>query len=210
MIDDRFDEFLEEAAQDYHRPPETPRDQIWASIEAARRASSPPSGRVADLGAFRRRRTTVLGLGLAAAAVLLIGVALGRLTTSPPQPASTPALSARDTKTPQPSVAATLAAVEHLSRVEALLSDYELGRTDTEFSALARDLLSRTRLWLDAGRVGDPRLRALLEDLELVLVQMTQLEPRGRDAERALIDEGLAERQIRPRLRNAVPAGPTA
>jgi hypothetical protein len=97
-----------------------------------------------------------------------------------------------------------------LSRVEALLTDYRTGRTDADFRAVARELLSSTRLWLDAGRVDDARLRALLEDLELVLVQITRLAPSGSVDERALIDQGLAEREIRARLRNAIPAGPTA
>jgi len=38
MTDDRFDWVLREAAQDYHRPPDTPREEMWQRIEAARRA----------------------------------------------------------------------------------------------------------------------------------------------------------------------------
>ena len=35
MIEDRFDE-LREAARDYNAPPETPRDEMWERIVAAR------------------------------------------------------------------------------------------------------------------------------------------------------------------------------
>src|SRR2546422_1014122 len=36
MSDDRFDERLRQAAQDYHRPPATPRAELWRRIPAAR------------------------------------------------------------------------------------------------------------------------------------------------------------------------------
>ncbi len=36
MTDDRFDERLRQAAQDYHRPPATPREELWQRIAAAR------------------------------------------------------------------------------------------------------------------------------------------------------------------------------
>jgi hypothetical protein len=35
--DDRLDELLREAAQDYHRPPEPPREVMWQAIQAQRR-----------------------------------------------------------------------------------------------------------------------------------------------------------------------------
>src|SRR5437588_792753 len=34
MTDDRFDERLRQAAQDYHRPPVTPREELWHRIAA--------------------------------------------------------------------------------------------------------------------------------------------------------------------------------
>ncbi len=37
MMEDRFDDVLIEAARDYHEPPETPRELMWARIEAVRR-----------------------------------------------------------------------------------------------------------------------------------------------------------------------------
>ncbi len=39
MSEDRFEEFLKDAAADYNRPPETPREEIWARIQEARQAN---------------------------------------------------------------------------------------------------------------------------------------------------------------------------
>src|SRR5258705_311631 len=38
MTEDRFEERLRQAAQDYHRPPATPREELWNRIAAARAA----------------------------------------------------------------------------------------------------------------------------------------------------------------------------
>src|SRR5437667_96037 len=72
MMDDRLGERLEQAARDYHRPPATPREELWARIQAerARRRSAP---RVVRLRPWFR-------WSLAAAAVLLVGVLIGRAT----------------------------------------------------------------------------------------------------------------------------------
>lgn len=82
MTDDRFDDFddtLRDLARDYHRPPETPREAMWARIEAARRpvGTSPAVTRAPNVQPMRRvPRLVVWGAGLAA--TLLIGVAIGR------------------------------------------------------------------------------------------------------------------------------------
>ena len=36
MTDQQFEEFLKETAADYRHPPETPREEIWSRIDAAR------------------------------------------------------------------------------------------------------------------------------------------------------------------------------
>ena len=68
---DDFDEILRQAARDYNSPGETPREQMWAEIRA-RRAQQP----VVLAPATRRRAWYVPA---AAAAVLLLGIAIGRL-----------------------------------------------------------------------------------------------------------------------------------
>ena len=43
MLDDRFDDQLRDSARDYNTPPVTPREEMWAAIQArkAERAIAP-------------------------------------------------------------------------------------------------------------------------------------------------------------------------
>ena len=71
-----------------------------------------------------------------------------------------------------------------------------------------REVLTSTRLLLDSPAGDDPQLRALLDDLELVLVQIIGLSGGGAplDAtDRALIDRALEDHNLLPRIRTAVP-----
>jgi hypothetical protein len=208
MSDDRFEEFVRDTAKRaYHEPPPVPRDEIWARLEAARR----PASRPRDVVDIRTRRPVRWIAGaVALAAVLLLGVLIGRFTANPARPATVSAVHAPDSVRSRPNSVMRFATIQHLSQVQALLVDYESGRVDADFRSSAEDLLFRTRLLLDADRLDDPALKALLGDLELLLAEVAQL-PRAPHAhERELIDQGLNERAIRSRLRNAIPAGPTA
>jgi len=51
-------------------------------------------------------------------------------------------------------------------------------------------------------------MRALLEDLELVLVQISQLGAKGEVQEADLIRQGMNQSNVLPKLRSAIPAGP--
>jgi hypothetical protein len=101
--------------------------------------------------------------------------------------------------------------MQHLSRAEALLTSFEAdtraGRQDEQMHVWAGDLLSSTRLLLDSPAGRDPRMRPLLEDLELVLAQIRQA-AEGRAAERGMVVEGIDARGVLPRIRTAIPAGP--
>ncbi len=204
MTDDKFEEFLDEAAKGYRAPPATPKDQIWTRIQAER-ANRPAPTPVIDLAS---RRVRWIGPLVALAATLMIGIGIGRVTTTatPPTTGGAAADAARANNVVR------FAAREHFGQVNALLTDYETGRIDDDFHADARELLARTRMLLSARRLSDPSTRALLEDLELLLVQVARLAPAptGQADERALIDDNMAERAIRLRLRDAIPAGPTA
>ncbi|OLC05629.1 MAG: hypothetical protein AUH42_07210 [Gemmatimonadetes bacterium 13_1_40CM_70_11] len=193
MDDDRLGERLEQAARDYHRPPATPREELWARIQAerARRRAAP---RVLVLQPWLR-------WGLAAAAVLLLGVAIGR-STAP----TTPALSVARADLPY-----RVAAAQYLTRTEALLTGFRTdsrpGAADSQFVAQARDLLLTTRLMLDSPVAKSAPMRALLEDLEVVLAQIATL-PSRQDAEDVkLINESIEQRSVLLRLRTSVPAG---
>ncbi len=80
---DKIDDVIRKAAEDYNRPPSVvPRDEMWAAIEAARTERAlRPLHIVAPTERHSIRRYT--WLGVAAAAVLLIaaGVGIGRWST---------------------------------------------------------------------------------------------------------------------------------
>ena len=201
--DSRFDKWLKDQAQSYHSPRPTPREEMWMRIEAerARRAAR----RVVELRPWLRWT-------LAAAAVLLLGVGIGRWTARQETGvrrgtavASTDTAGSRD-------LLYQVAATQYLSRTETFLTgfraDLRAGRADARFTGQARDLLTTSRLLLDSPAADDPRMRVLLEDLELVLVQISQL-PAGRDRhDTDLITQGMDQRNVLPKLRSAIPAGP--
>jgi hypothetical protein len=60
----------------------------------------------------------------------------------------------------------------------------------------------------DSPAAEDPRLQSLLEDLELVLVQISILPAARTDEDVDMITEGIEQRNMLPRLRTAIPAGP--
>jgi hypothetical protein len=104
-----------------------------------------------------------------------------------------------------------LATLAHFARAEALLTSVQAesrtGQVDTSVTHWSRDLLSTTRLMLDSPAAKDAQLRRLLEDLELVLVQITQLKPgHSQTDDLQYIDQALDERGVLTRLRHAAPA----
>jgi hypothetical protein len=110
-----------------------------------------------------------------------------------------------------------LAAAQTLGQAELLLTSFradarQRGVVDPQLAQWAGDVLSSTRLLIDSPAGRDPKLRPLLEDLELVLVQIVQLRaaPDARPGDAELVDHALQERDILPRLRTAVPAGASA
>ncbi len=222
MIDDRedrFDEQLREAARDYNAPPETPRAEIWQRIQAARAAEPRPVASP-TIPLFRR---PVMRFALGIAALLAIGIGIGRVT-APRAPAtasgrssvaaapdSSPPVASAPDKKDRGEVATRYATNEHLSQVETFLTEFGTrppqGPEGREFTGRAQDLLTTTRLLLDSKRVTDVRTQQLLQDLELVLVQIATLDPKDRREDLDLITDGLAQNHLRTRLRNAIPAG---
>lgn len=105
-----------------------------------------------------------------------------------------------------------LAAVQHLGQAEALLTVFRAGYTrdaaDPSLQPWARELLTTTRLLLDSPAGRDPRLGALLGELEPVLVQIVQLPAARAAEERLLIARSIERSDLMTQLRSAVPAGP--
>lgn len=201
MNDDRFEQQINEALRDYHRPPEPPRDEMWAAIEAER----------------RRRRTAprvvvlrpVWRWGIGMAAVLVLGIAIGRRLQ--PTGDRTQTSSAAATR-PVDGLAYQLAAAQVLTRAEIVLTSFRAdartgGRPDSQFLDQARDLLGSTRLLLDSPAGQDPRLKPLLEDLEVILAQIAVLSASRDTADVEIINQGIDQRSVLTRLQTANPAG---
>jgi hypothetical protein len=108
-----------------------------------------------------------------------------------------------------------MAAAQTLTQAEALLMAFRTGGAAQQSPAgtqqlgnWGRQVLGSTRLLIDSPAGSDPQLRALLDDLELVLVQIIQLS--GGElgpTDRALIEGALEHSDLLPRIRTVVPAG---
>jgi hypothetical protein len=198
MTDDRFERWLQDAARDYHAPTATPREEMWRGIVAARAA--------------RRRRLGLLRWGMGIAAVLAVGVAIGRWSAIRGGGASSDRAAVAGPGDQAPSLAYRLAAAQYLTRTEALLTGFRAetraGEPAGQFSRQARDLLATTRLMLDSPAARDVRLKGLLEDLETVLAQIAQLPAHGDREDVQLINQGLEQRSVLLRLRTAGPSVP--
>jgi hypothetical protein len=219
MNDDRFEELMQDAAHTYRKPPVPDFDAMWKSIATTldnhQVISSIGSGTpVAPPGfdfneARRPRGMSRTTQRLAIAATLVIGIALGRasmsLSTSNANLPAT-AVASNDQSAPMPYEAETS---RYLGQTAALLialpSEVKAGRADEQFVNRAGELLSRTRLLIDSPAAADPRMRDLLEDLELVLAQVVRLQNDTTSrTELDLISRALEQRDVIPRLRTAV------
>ncbi|HVE77940.1 MAG TPA: hypothetical protein VNA89_03710, partial [Gemmatimonadaceae bacterium] len=135
MSDERFEQRLGQAARDYHAPGEVPRDAMWAAIDAARRGqagAAPPAPR-------RRPVARVPWLAAAGiAAVLAIGVAIGRWTARLPGGAL-PAQGIAGVPTAgDPAVGDTMRPTELPHNVAARAADAPGHRPDRPGSGVAR------------------------------------------------------------------------
>jgi len=187
--DPKFEQWLKGAAKAYHSPRPTPHDEMWQRIEARRR-----NKRVIELRPWLR-------WAVAAAAVLVLGIGIGRWSTH-----QVSASAAGSTAAAGPRVANeidSLASVAYQVRADANRS-----ANTARLARQARDLLTTTQLMLDSPAADNPRLRSLLEDLELVLMQISLLNPVQDGHDRDLITQGMNQSNVLPKLRSAIPAGP--
>jgi hypothetical protein len=215
MKEDELDERTREALRGYRVPPEPPLDAMWQRIEE-RHFGTPPIVSLADRATRSSRagrRWTpgspswgVLVAGIAAA--LIIGVAVGRMSRgiAPIVPDNRrEGLYDYWTANAEPYRQTT---TEYLGQTVALLTSLPAaardGQADARFVTQASDLLTTTRLLLDSpAAASDPRLRSLLEDLELVLAQLARLPSEHGGTELNLITEALEQRDVVPRVRAA-------
>ena len=211
----------------YRRPPEAPRDEMWVAIETELPAERQATDIIAigRVGGRQPQRGSVLSrrwpaLATAAAALLVMGVGLGRLSVSPSGPPVDPpevasaAASGEAASAEVGSGAMRVAAADHFSRTESLLtmvsSDARVGRVDAEVGDWARTLLLQTRLLMNSSAVQDPMILELVEDLEVILMQVVRLSPQldgSQGGELDLITESLEDNDIMLRIRTILPAG---
>lgn len=190
MNDDHLDTLLDEARATYRVPPPVDHDALWRGIE-----------REAFPDRALRRLDWRFAAPLAAAS-LLIGVVLGRWTGPTAQAAA-----------PAPATAAAGSPYQHtaeelLGQAAVLLASLTDGHAPVSLASQTSDqatqLLGTTRLLLDSPVAADPRLHALLLDLELTLAQVARMQPARRATDLTLINEAVADREIVPRIRSAV------
>jgi hypothetical protein len=206
MQDDELDTVMREARRGYHAPPEPPLDAMWKSIE--RQAFDVPA-----LGTRQTRMLSFRVASLAAAATLMIGVGIGRLSrdsrlgtrdSAVVTAAVEPRGPGAESRQNGPVVATTTAYLgETAALLAALHDEARNGRADRQFVTQAGELLTTTRLLLDSPAASNPELRTLLEDLELVLAQIARLPARrGDKTEIDIITKALEQRDVVPRLRS--------
>jgi hypothetical protein len=148
------------------------------------------------------------------AAVLALGIGLGRLSIPEVPPVAVSGPVATQTIPRLSSAAYQLATTEHLSQSEAFLTLFraslrDKGGNEQLAGATARQLLATNRLLLDSPAAKDGRTRLLLQDLELVLAEIAQLSPQSQRRDLDLITQGLERGGMMSRLRTAVPSGPS-
>ena len=210
MSDDRFDEWVREAAQGYNHPGPAPREEMWQAIQAARQSASASKP---EVRAWGRRISGAPTWRLAAAAVVLVAVGVGIgygirdgasnarsvVVDSATVTAPDGGLTAYDVKT-----------AEHLTSAAMLLTSFQApsdAETAESVHRWARNLLSSTRLLLDSPAGDDAQRRELLEDLELILVQIMALAPDAPPSERAYLERTIAREEVLTRIRTSIPAG---
>jgi hypothetical protein len=212
MTEDELDERTREALRGYRVPPEPPLDEMWERIEE--RHFGAPIVSLVDRaqsrgGSVRRPWFAAPSWGVIVAAIaasLIIGIGVGRMSRG-----VAPVIIEKEgtydywTANAEPYRQAT---TEYLGQTVALLTALPAaardGQPDARFTTQASDLLTTTRLLLDSpAAASDPRLKNLLEDLELVLAQLSRLPSEHGGTELNLITEALEQRDVVPRVRAA-------
>jgi hypothetical protein len=146
------------------------------------------------------------------AAVLVLGVAIGRYTMQgKPEPVPEQNLAVA----PSPAnveASYQLSAERYLGQTVTLVAglpkQLQSGRIDSAYVARASESLTQLRLLMDSPAASNPRLRALFEDLELVLVQVVQMPATDNAIDAKLIRQAMLEKDVMPRLVDAVAETP--
>jgi len=207
MDEKRFDEVLRDLPRSFNPPAQPPLDDMWAVIEDAH--FNAPASVSSTHGSMRRAPW------LAAAAALVIGIGIGRYipgsaktTNNPPPPAIMASAGQAASDTSAVVDAYRDQTSHYLGQAAALLISLPAkdasGTADAGFAGKAADLLVTTRLLMDSPAAQDPKLRSLLDDLELVLVQIARLRGERSRADLDLIHQAVEQGDVLSRLNSAV------
>ena len=209
MDENRFDEVLQDLPRSFNTPPEPPLDEMWGVIEDAH-FNSPAS-------VSRPRGMTSRAPWLAAAAALVIGIGIGRYAaigrTAEGAGGSPFSVASNESLPPGADTSAVGDAYRdqtsrYLGQAAALLISLPAkdssSKADASFAGKAADLLVTTRLLIDSPAAQDPKLRSLLEDLELVLVQVARLRGERNKGDLDLIHQAVEQGDVLSRLNTAV------
>jgi hypothetical protein len=209
MDDDRLDEVLRELPRSFNAPPEPPLDEMWTVIEDSHFNTPVPISATRGFASHAP--------WLAVAAALVVGIGIGRYlpgnrTPANSSPASTIASSSSagsGTDTSAVADAYRDQTTRYLGQTAALLISLPVkdgnGATDATFANKATDLLVTTRLLIDSPAAAqDQKLRSLLEDLELVLVQIARLRSEKNKSDLDLIHQAVEQGDVLSRLNSAV------
>lgn len=200
MTDERFDALMRDAATTYNTPPDLPPlDEMWQNIA--------PQLETRSLQLEPRKRFPVRPTWLLMAATLILGLALGRASSMMLPAAADQERSVMVASTNvQDSYDATTS--EYLGQAAAMLvalpGQLNSRQSNPNYFAQLEDLLLQTRLLMDSPAGDDPALHALLEDLEVVLIQVVRLQADRDPIKIELLHDALERRDVMPRLRNAV------
>jgi hypothetical protein len=201
--DEKFDDFLRQAARDYNAPVTPRADALWTAIEPeVARAIAPKRSSI---------RSFTFRVGAAIAATLVVGVAVGRwtsrLTVAPP-----PATASATQDSTSSSGYARAVTMEHFAEAEVFLtsvrSELKAGLPDADRAERSRDLLVRTRVLLGASQHRSPEVARLLEDLELLLAEIAALPSSSSSLDQEILDESMRDGNVIPRIRATLPARP--
>jgi hypothetical protein len=192
----RLDELTQRLPTD-----ETPPPDVWPTIRSALDPRPVPRRH------SHARTWALASLGLAA--MLVVGIMIGRFTTGidpGPNDLGSVAVIADAGSVERPmSTPYRIAADEHFEDAETLLVLFEGSAVgDAELARLARELAARSRM-LIGSRVGDDaQVRAVLLDLELLLTQISRLVDDGNGMETQIVRDGVTDTDVLGRLRQLI------
>jgi hypothetical protein len=214
----------EDRVKSYNRPGPTPREEMWAviaeALESSEALQQEPTPETAPRSSTTHlrfpRRAAWLRPGLAAAAILVLGIGIGREfgpgATEAPEGGPVAEVAGVEGRMRVPDFQTV--AADYLEDTEAFMTllraDAREGQLNGDMGSWARALLLQTRFLMETERDPDPAVRRLLEDVELILVEVARVpaddETRATE-ELKWIDEGMETQDLLPRLRAVTPVG---